>query len=160
MTVRAVPSQNQKLLICFRGKSCPWDASIPISKRLRDEMKDYDPRNLYAWDPKAYMNQPQFRVLYRHFDETSVDALTGYRMLQADGYKVMMKPHIRDEFKDDNIKLVVSPAECTDANTSVIDCDIGETLKKKIDAQIEAACEADSTLEDRIESEGIVFFFN
>merc|ERR1711907_687881 len=52
-------------------------------------------------------------------------------------------------------KLVVSAAECTDANCSVVDAEIGATLKNIIDKKIDDLCEQDSSYIDRIESEGI-----
>ena len=72
---------------------------------------------LYVWDPKAYMNFPQFQVWYREFDHASIQHDTGYRMLQADGYKALLSPDARNEFKSDKLKLVVSHAECTDQVT-------------------------------------------
>ena len=64
-------------------------------------------------------------------------------MWQCDVYKASLKPEVRDDFKDDHIKLVVSPAECIDANSSVVDCNVRETLKKKVDEKLDTACELD-----------------
>ena len=117
VTVRAVHPQNQRLLICFRGTPYPFDARVPISPILQNQMEQFDKRNIYVWDPKAYMNFPQFQVWYREFDYTTIQHDTGYRMLQADGYKALLSSDTRNEFKSDNLKLVVSPAECTDQVT-------------------------------------------
>ena len=59
------------------------------------------------------------------------------------------------KFKRNNTQVTVNPGECTDANCSVVDAEIGETLKKKIDVKIDEIRRNDVLLNDRIEQEGI-----
>ena len=155
VTVRAIQEQNQKLLIVFRGKPSPGDAGIPVSGIIAKEFSLYDSRMIVVFDKSAYVNDPQFEIWYKSWENSSDDAETEYRLIQAEGYKPLMKPYWRNRFKKDHTKLVVSPAECTDANCSAVDAEIGATLKNIIDKKINDLCEQDSSYIDRIESEGI-----
>ncbi len=58
-------------------------------------------------------------------------------------------------FKRKKLKLVVSPGDCTDLNTSVVDCHIGKYLKDFIREQIKQIHEADPVLNNKIEKSGI-----
>ena len=74
-----------------------------------------------------------------------------------DGYKTLLKKKWRRRFKKDGIKQVISPAECTDASTSVIDEHIGATFKKDFSKRIEKLMFDDEELFDKINDEGLGF---
>ena len=93
MTVRAIQEQNQKLLIVFRGKPSPGDARIPVSGIIAKEFSLYDSRMIVVFDKSAYMNDPQFEIWYKSWENSSDDAETEYRLIQAEGYKPLMKPY-------------------------------------------------------------------
>ena len=85
VTVRAINEQNQKLMIVYRGKPSSHDARIPASPILQKELPLYDDRVVVVWDPKTYMNVPQFEMWYDMWKNSSYDADTEYRLMHADG---------------------------------------------------------------------------
>ena len=126
---------------------------MPVSGRLKKELKEYDPRVVVLWDKIAYLKKDQARFWQDLWLEKSKTRKR--RMMQIDGYKTLMKTKVRNKFNRNNVLLTVNPGECTDANTSVVDAEIGEILKKKIDAQISHMRKHDPDRNTRIETEGI-----
>lgn len=155
VTVRAQNPQPFKLMIIFKGKPDPNDASIPKSPVLKKQMKDFDPRGLYAWDEKAYFNDGSAKVWFKHVNEIS--KTNERRLLQTDGYKTLLKPRWRNEFKRNLFKHVISPAGCTDASTSVVDEHIGMALKQKFIGKLNALSDEDPDLWEKINEEGLGF---
>ena len=155
ITVVASKEQTVPVIIVFRGKPTPGDPSIPISGKLKKELKYYDKRVKVIWDPKAWMNEDQCQFWYRILNEHT--DCSGDRLLQIDGFKTLVTHEWRNQYKRDRIKLILSPAGCTDANTSVVDAHIGQNIKLKVFAEIRKMRDQDTEVNQRIEDEGIGF---
>ena len=153
VTVRATHPQLMPLIIVYKGKPSKEDPRIPKWGPLKKESENYDPRVIVLWDEIAYLRKPGVRFWQDLWLEKS--RCEGRRMLQLDGYKAIIKPKVINKFKRHDVQVTVNPGECTDANTSVVDAEIGETLKKKIDAKITEVRRENTELNDRIETEGI-----
>ena len=156
VTVRAEDPQIFKLMIIYKGTPIQGDASIAKTKRLREESKHFDPRGLYAWDKNSYLTQGPAKVWYEHIN--SVSATDEDRLIQMDGYKTLLTRKWRNQFKRDRFKQVISPADCTDASTSVVDEHIGQALKSKISQVIDDLELNGPELFEKIETEGLGFF--
>ena len=155
LTVRAINPQIFPLCIIFRGVPTPGNPKIPKSPKLKKELNHYHPKAFVMFDEIAYLHNEQAQCWFE--DTNSRVPQNQLKMIQGDGYKVITRPKFKNQFKRNNWKFVVSPGNCTDASTSVVDEHIGQKLKDKIKAKIQHKRETDPTFNDRLEKEGPSF---
>ena len=152
VTIIAENPQTVGVMIVFKGVPSKEDARIPVSGLLKKELHLYDDRVTVVWDPKAWMNEGQCQVWYELLDKGTDK--TGDRMLQIDGYKTLVTKPWRKTFKGDRIFLVLSPADCTDGSTSVVDEHVGQEFKKKIFAKIQDTRDNNEELSEKLKMKG------
>ena len=75
--------------------------------------------------------------------------------MQIDGYKVLTTKKWKNRFKRSKFKRILSPGNCTDLNTSVVDAHIGKQLKDYVRHEIQKMRETDPVTNNKIETSGI-----
>ena len=131
---RGEPPQIVPPAVIFHGK--PFiddddniDPRTPARTRAR-ERKQYDPRVIVYWDPKAYASCPVSDAWLEDFDKIT-KTKNPKRALGLDNYSTQSSERYQAEAKEWNIKLVFTPEDCTDV-TAVTDDGIGNEIKKRI----------------------------
>ena len=134
LTICAVNPQKCPLVIVFKGKPTKEDPRIPKSPKLKKEIEHFDPRGIYLWDRVAYIRNSNAKIWFE--DLNTHFALHDKKLIQSDGYKVFQTVRWKNRFKRSNWKYIISPGGCTDASTSPVDENVGQTFKKKFLAKL------------------------
>jgi hypothetical protein len=126
-----------------------------VSPKLKKEMAHFDPRGIYFWDEVAYIRNSNAKVWFE--DLNTHFSINEKKMIQSDGYKVFLTPRWKNRFKRSNWKYRISPGGCTDASTSPVDENVGQSFKKKFFKKIEDIRNSDPEMNNKFDSEGIGF---